>query len=51
VPSVRRRSEQIRQFILTNVEEYPSAVAAWTAQEFDILGQAVNEYFNILLHN
>ena len=47
--SVRRRSEQIRQFILTNVEKHPSDVAALTTQEFGITRQAVNKHIQHLV--
>jgi len=46
---VRRRSEQIRQFILTNVEAHPSDVATLAAQEFGITRQAVNKHMQCLV--
>jgi biotin operon repressor len=49
VSRVRRRGEQIRQFILTNLEAHPSDVAALTAQEFDITRQAVNKHIQCLI--
>jgi anti-sigma regulatory factor (Ser/Thr protein kinase) len=49
VAKVRQRGEQIRQFILTNIEEHPKNVAALTAQEFGITRQAVNKHIQRLV--
>ncbi|WP_204138747.1 STAS-like domain-containing protein [Halomicronema sp. CCY15110] len=46
---VRKRGEQIRQFILTNVEKHPRDIAALAAQEFDITRQAVNKHIKRLV--
>ena len=47
--NVRRRGEEIRQFILTNVEAHPSDVAALAAQEFGITRQAINKHIQRLV--
>jgi anti-sigma regulatory factor (Ser/Thr protein kinase)/biotin operon repressor len=49
VSRVRRRGEQIRQFILTNVEEHPRDVVALTSQEFGITRQAINKHMQRLV--
>lgn len=49
VSRFRRRGEQIRQFILTNVEEHPRDVVALTSQEFGITRQAVNKHIQRLV--
>ena len=41
---VRKRGEQIRQFILENVEQAPHDIAAKTAEQFGISRQAVNKH-------
>lgn len=46
---VRKRGEQIRQFILANVEEHPKDVTILTAQEFGITRQAVNKHIQRLI--
>ncbi|MGP1373903.1 MAG: STAS-like domain-containing protein [Almyronema sp.] len=46
---VRRRGEQIRQFILENVEKYPKDVATLASQEFGISRQAVNKHIQRLV--
>ncbi|MDV2993240.1 MAG: hypothetical protein N4J56_002894 [Chroococcidiopsis sp. SAG 2025] len=46
---VRQRGEQIRQFILTNVEAHPKDVAALAAGEFGITRQAVNKHIQSLV--
>lgn len=45
---VRKRGEQIRQFILTNIEKHPKDVATLTSQEFGITRQAVNKHIQRL---
>jgi anti-sigma regulatory factor (Ser/Thr protein kinase)/biotin operon repressor len=49
VSKVRKRSEQIRQFILSNVEKHPRDVASLAAQEFSITRQAVNKHIQNLV--
>lgn len=46
---VRERSEKIRQFILTNVEEHPKDVASLASQEFGITRQAINKHIQYLV--
>lgn len=46
---VRKRGEQIRQFILENVEKYPSDVAALASQEFGVSRQAINKHIQHLV--
>lgn len=46
---VRKRGEQIRQFILMNVEAHSSDIAVLTAQEFGITRQAVNKHIKRLV--
>ena len=46
---VRKRGEQIRQFILTNIEEHPQDVATLTSQQFGITRQAVNKHIQRLV--
>ncbi len=46
---VRKRGEQIRQFILTNVEGHPRDIAALAVQEFGITRQAVNKHIKRLV--
>jgi anti-sigma regulatory factor (Ser/Thr protein kinase) len=46
---VRQRGEQIRQFILENVENHPQDLAALTAQKFEITRQAVNKHLQRLV--
>ncbi|KAM3102957.1 STAS-like domain-containing protein [Phormidesmis sp. 146-12] len=45
----RKRGEQIRQFILMNVEDHPEDVATLTSQEFGITRQAVNKHIQLLV--
>lgn len=45
---VRKRGEQIRQFILDNVEHHPTDVASLTARTFKISRQAVNKHIQYL---
>jgi anti-sigma regulatory factor (Ser/Thr protein kinase) len=49
VSKVRRRGEQIRQFILENVEKHPKDVATLASQEFGISRQAVNKHIQRLV--
>lgn len=46
---VRKRSEQIREFILTNLDQHPRDIAALVSQEFDITRQAVNKNIQCLV--
>ncbi|MGB3199714.1 MAG: ATP-binding protein, partial [Nodosilinea sp.] len=46
---VRKRGEQIRQFILENVEENQRDVATLASQEFGISRQAVNKHIHHLV--
>ncbi len=46
---VGKRSEEIRQFILTHLEQHPREIAALTAQEFGISRQAVNKHIQRLV--
>lgn len=47
--NVRKRGEEIRQFILMNVESHPKDSATLTAQEFGITRQAVNKHIQRLV--
>jgi hypothetical protein len=49
VSGTRERGEQIRQFILTNLEKHPADVTTLTAQEFGITRQAVNKHVHWLV--
>jgi anti-sigma regulatory factor (Ser/Thr protein kinase) len=44
-----RRGEQIRQFILANVEAHPNDIATLAAQEFDVTRQAINKHMQALV--
>lgn len=46
---VRKRGEEIRQFILDNVEHHPRDVASITARTFEISRQAVNKHIKKLV--
>jgi hypothetical protein len=46
---LRKRSEEIRQYILDNVEHHPKDVANLTAKIFDISRQAVNKHIQHLV--
>ncbi|WP_417909274.1 STAS-like domain-containing protein [Candidatus Electronema sp. PJ] len=46
---VRTRGENIRQFILTNVEEHPRDIAVVAADHFGITRQAVNNHIKRLI--
>ena len=46
---IRTRGEQVRTFILENVEQYPDTIAQVTATEFDISRQAVNKHLKKLV--
>ncbi len=46
---VRKRGEQIRQFILDNVEQHPTDIVNITCKVFDISRQAVNKHVQRLV--
>jgi anti-sigma regulatory factor (Ser/Thr protein kinase) len=46
---LQKRSEQIRQFILDNVEHHPKDVASLAAKAFEISRQAVNKHVQYLV--
>lgn len=46
---LRKRGEEIRQFILDNAEHYPNDVANLTAKTFEISRQAVNKHIHCLV--
>lgn len=46
---LQKRSEQIRQFILDNVEHHPKDVASLAAKTFEISRQAVNKHVQHLV--
>ena len=46
---VRSRGENIRRFIISNVEKHPTDVAKLTAGKFEISRQAVNKHLNRLV--
>lgn len=46
---VRRRGEQIREFIIQNVAEHPSDIVALVTDKFDISRQAVNSHIKRLV--
>ena len=47
---VRERGEDIRRFILENVEKHPNDVSKVTAGQFDITRQAVNKHLRRLVN-
>ena len=49
MPGVRKRGEEIRHFILENVEGNPGSIAKITADNFDISRQAVNQHLKLLV--
>jgi len=46
---IRKRGEQIRQFILDNVEQHPTDIVNITCKVFDISRQAVNKHIQRLI--
>jgi anti-sigma regulatory factor (Ser/Thr protein kinase) len=48
VTRVRTRGEEIRRFILENVEKHPTEISRQTAKRFDITRQAVNKHLKRL---
>jgi anti-sigma regulatory factor (Ser/Thr protein kinase) len=47
---LRKRGEEIREFILANVQEHPHDIATLTAQQFGISRQAVNKHIRLLVN-
>lgn len=47
--SVRARGEDVRKFILSNIEKHPVAIASLTAEKFGITRQAVNKHLQKLV--
>jgi anti-sigma regulatory factor (Ser/Thr protein kinase) len=47
--TVRQHGEQIRQFILTNLDAYPNDIAKVASAEFGITRQAVNKHIQTLI--
>lgn len=45
---IRKRGEEVRQYILENIEKYPEDIALVTARHFGISRQAVNKHINSL---
>ena len=43
------RSQEIRNFIIQNVEEFPNDIAKKTSNKFSISRQAVNRHLNQLI--
>jgi biotin operon repressor len=46
---LRKKTEEIRQFIVANVEKHPKDIANLTAKQFDITRQAVNKHIQTLV--
>jgi anti-sigma regulatory factor (Ser/Thr protein kinase) len=46
---IRKRGEQIRQFILDNVEHHPKDIVSFTSKSFDISRQGVNKHIQRLV--
>ena len=46
---VRKRGEQIRQFILENLNDHREDIASFTAEKFKITRQAVYKHINLLI--
>lgn len=46
---VRKRGEEIRKFILENVEEHPSDIVGLASSRFNISRQAVNKHIKVLV--
>jgi hypothetical protein len=45
----RRQNPAIRQFILENVEAYPSSITALAAKEFGMTRTGIARYVNLLI--
>ncbi len=46
---IRSRGENIRRFIINNVEKYPQDIAKITATKFNITRQAINKHLKKLV--
>lgn len=46
---LRKKTEDIRRFIMANVQQYPKEIAHVTAQQFSITRQAVNKHIQCLV--
>jgi DNA-binding transcriptional ArsR family regulator len=46
---IRTRGEQIRQYILRNVEKHPGEIARMAAERFGVTRQAINKHVKILV--
>lgn len=46
---LRKKTEEIRQFIVANVEKHSKDIASLTAKQFDITRQAVNKHIQTLV--
>jgi anti-sigma regulatory factor (Ser/Thr protein kinase) len=46
---VRKRGEEIRQYILENVESHPKKIVQFTSEKFGISRQAVNKHIKLLV--
>jgi anti-sigma regulatory factor (Ser/Thr protein kinase) len=49
VVKIRRHTEELRQFILTNIENHPKDIASLASQNFGISRQAVNKHIKSLV--
>ena len=47
---VRKRGEQVRQFILENIDKHPKDVVQVTSKKFNISRQAVNKHIKLLIN-
>ncbi|GAJ17929.1 unnamed protein product [marine sediment metagenome] len=47
---VRKRGEQIRQFILESISKHPKDIVLITTQKFNISRQAVNKHIKLLIN-
>jgi biotin operon repressor len=45
---LRKRGEEIRRFILENIQKYPTDIVQVTSKKFDISRQAVNKHVQFL---
>lgn len=46
---VRKRGEEIRRFILDNVEAHPSDIVSLSAKQFQVSRQAINKHIKLLV--
>ncbi|NOS89611.1 MAG: DUF4325 domain-containing protein [Methylococcaceae bacterium] len=49
MPKLRKKTEEIRQFIIAHVEQHPKDIANLTAKQFAITRQAVNKHIQNLV--